>query len=338
MRTILFVDDDEELLNRLRAIILDKTIQCFFTSSIDDALDIMEAREIALVVADVDMRALSGREFLEMIGGRYPETILMLLSDVEHIREAISIHNDLHTNKLIMKPWSSADEFVKCLLDGLDAYNAAERQRGLLNELEEKSEKFKQVLFDMSNVLNDRMEGYQKIEETYTQILSAIMRESGTGLTPDEVKCVTDFENMLVGYFVQTYFVGISEQESFGEALVNHYHEISDNRYFKFEKEVSGEIPKESFQHIRFLIQTVTVYYGLLYPTFRAKVTLQEFREDQYLINILYELPGYKIMENAELFMNKILVQLIDNYAARYVYGEKNQVQQYKIYIQKTEM
>ena len=131
MRTILFVNDDEELLNRLRAMILDKTVQCFFSSNVDKALQIMENKEIALVVADVEMEALSGREFFEMISGRYPKTILMVMSDTEHIQEAIAIHNDLHTNKLLVKPWQSADEFVKWLMSGLDAYNAAETQREL---------------------------------------------------------------------------------------------------------------------------------------------------------------------------------------------------------------
>lgn len=335
MRTILFVNDDENLLNKLRAIVLDKTVQCFFTSNVDKALEIIEAQEIALVVTDVDMEALSGREFLEMVSGRYPKTILMIMSDIEHVREAISIHNDLHTNKLIMKPWQSADEFVKWLMSGLDAYNMAEKQRQLAQELEAKSDKYKQVLFDMSNVLNDRMESYQKITEAFSNILSVIIQECNTDLTAGNIKCVTDYENGLMKHFVQTYFVGISEQTSFGTALQNRYHEVSDNRYFLYENEVEDEIAKESFQNIRFLMQAVTEYFSLLYPTYRAKVSLQEYKDTHYLINVLYELPGYEIMEQAGVFMKELLKQLMENYAARYVYGEKGHVQQYKIYVVK---
>lgn len=40
MRTILFANDDENLLNRLRAIVLDKTVQCFFVSNAEAALGI----------------------------------------------------------------------------------------------------------------------------------------------------------------------------------------------------------------------------------------------------------------------------------------------------------
>lgn len=333
MRTILFVNDDEELLNRLRAMILDKTVQCFFTSNVEKALQIMEQNEIALVVADVDMKALSGREFFEMISGRYPKTILMVMSDTEHVQEAIGIHNDIHTNKLLMKPWQSADEFVKWLMSGLDAYNMAETQREMAKELEERSEKYKQILFDTSNVLNDRLEGYHKIEEAFSKMLSTIIQEYKSSMNAGEIKCITDYENSLMAHFVQTYFIGISEQESFGTALRNHYHEISDNRYFLYENEVEHEIEKESFQNIRFLIQAVTDYYGLLYPTFRAKVVLQEYQDTHYMINVLYELPGYEIMEQAGIFMRKILNQMLDNYSSRYAYGEKNHIQQYKIYM-----
>ena len=335
MRTILFVNDDEELLNRLRAMILDKTVQCFFSSNVDKALQIMENKEIALVVADVEMEALSGREFFEMISGRYPKTILMVMSDTEHIQEAIAIHNDLHTNKLLVKPWQSADEFVKWLMSGLDAYNAAETQRELAKELEERSDKYKQILFDTSNVLNDRLEGYHKIEETFSKMLSVIVQEYESGLNAGEIKCISEYENMLITHFTQIFFVGISEQQSFGQALRNHYHDVSENRYFLYEQEGEQEIEKENFQNIRFLIQTVTDYYGLLYPTFRAKVSLQEYQDTHYMINVLYELPGYEVMEQAGVFMRKILNRMLENYASRYVYGEKNHVQQYKIYVLK---
>lgn len=335
MRTILFVNDDEELLIRMHAIVLDKTVQCYFTTSVDQAFEIMEKTEISLVVADVEMQALSGREFLEMVSGRYPQMILMIMSDLEHVREAISIHNDLHTNKLIMKPWSSSDELVKWLMSGLDNYNAAEKQRGLLTELEEKSERYKQVLFDMSNILNDRMEGYQIIEQSFTRVLSVILQECKTNLIPGELKCVTDYEYMLLQNFVQIYFVGISEQHSFGEALVNQYHDPADNRYFKYENETEADISKEDFQNIRFLLLVVTGYYGLLFPSFHAIIKIQEHKDTHYLLNILYELPGYQIMEQAGTLMNEIVNQMLDNYAAKHVYGEKNQVQQHKIYIQK---
>ena len=333
MRTILFVNDDENLLNRLRAIVLEKTVQCFFASNVEAALGIMETHEIALVVADVEMSALSGREFLEIIYARYPQTILMIMSDEEHVREAISIHNDLHTNKLIMKPWQSADEFIKWLMNGLEAYNRAEQQRQMADELAERSEKYKQVLFDMSNVLNDRMEGYRKIEEVFEKALATMLQECSAEMTADEMKCVTDFENYLTKCFTQTYFEGIAEQTSFGKAMENRYHEVSDNRYFKFENQVDGEIAKESFQDIRFLIQAITEYYGLLYPTFRAKVSVQRHSDTLYVVNTLYELPGYEIMEKAGTLIRKLLKQLLDNYTAKNIYGEKNNVQQYKFYI-----
>lgn len=337
MRTILFVNDDEELLNRLRAIILNKTVQCFFASDVEEALNIMELNEIALVVADVEMTALSGREFLEMVNGRYPRTVLMIMSDQEHVREAIDIHNDLHTNKLIMKPWPSADELIKWLMSGLEAYNRAEQQSRLAEELEARSEKYKQVLFDMSNVLNDRMEGYRKIEEVFERLLSVMMQECSTELTASEIKCITEFENHMVQCFSRVYFVGTSEQASFGRALENRYHEVSDNRYFKYESQVDGEIAKESFRNIRFLVQMITEYYGLLYPTYRAKVSIQQHTDTLYMINILYELPGYEIMEHAGTLLRAVIQQLLDDYAVRSAYGEKNQVQQYKIYVLRKE-
>ena len=55
------------------------------------------------------------------------------------------------------------------------------------------------------------------------------------------------------------------------------------------------------------------------------------------MINILYELPGYEIMEHAGTLLRAVIQQLLDDYAVRSAYGEKNQVQQYKIYVLRKE-
>lgn len=334
MRTILFVDDDITIINRLKAIMVNQTIQCFFVTTGEEALAVLAKNEIAVAVVDLDMPVLSGRELIEMITGQYPDTVVMLMAERDKAREAIEIHNNLHTDKLIIKPWVSADELNKWLQDGLETYNSEDKQNHLADEYRERVDKFKEPVFEMTNLIHDRMEGYQEVEKVFKHIIEALIQITDCELTQDEKHYVSDYDERLLHEFIQIYLVGIEERESFGLSLINQYHDPSENRYFLYEDELEN-ISDVSFQHIRFIVKIVTDYYNILYPTFRARVVIQETKDAHYLLNILYEIPGYKIMEHAEILMKQIMEQLIGYYAKRYLYGEKNSIQQYKVYILK---
>ena len=336
MRTILFVDDDLTIINRLKVIMVDQTIQCFFATTGEEALKILSAEEIAVAVVDLTMPVLSGKELIEMISGQYPDTVVMLLAERDEAREAIEVHNNLHTNKLIIKPWMSADELNKWLQDGLETYNSEDKQNHLAEEYRERVEKYKEIVFEMTNLLNDRMEGYQEIEKVFKHIIEALMQITDCQLTQDEKYYVSEYEEKLLREFIQIYLVGIAERESFELSLVNQYHDPSENRYFLYEDDLE-DVSAENFQHIRFIMKAVTHYFSILYPTFRARIGIQETKDEHYLLNILYEIPGYKIMEHAEVLMKQIMERLIEHYSAKFLFGEKNNIQQYKIYMKKSD-
>lgn len=335
MRTILFVDDDVTIINRFKAIMVNQTIQCFFATTGEEAIQILEKEEISVAVVDLSMPVLSGKELIEMISGQYPDTVVMLMAERKEAGEAIEVHNNLHTNKLIIKPWASADELIKWLQDGLLTYNSEEQQSHQAEEYRARVDKYKETVFEMTNLLNDRMEGYQEIEKVFKHMIEALIQITDCKLTPDERQHVSEYEERLLREFIQIYFVGIAERESFGLSLTNQYHEPSENRYFLYEDDLE-DVSAECFQHIRFMLKAVTDYYSILYPTFRARISVQEAKDEQYLLNILYEIPGYKIMEHAEVLMKQIMEQLIEHYSTKFLFGEKNSIQQYKIYLKKS--
>ena len=333
MRTILFVDENETIINRLKVIVLDKTVKCFFAADGEAALKILDENEIAVAVIALNMSLLSGRELLEIINGQYPNTITMLMAEREEAGEAIDIHNDLHINKLIIKPWTSAEEVVKWLHDGLDQYNSGDQQSKIAEEYKQKTVKYEKLFLEMSDILKDREEGYQEIVKIFKVVLEMVISESEKNLISVEVNYIVEYAIRLLYEFMKIYFEGLAEQESFEMAMLNQYHDASENRYFKYENEVAGSIAKASFQHIRFILKAITEYFSVLYPIYRAKVTVTETANGQYLLNIVYELPSYKILENAEAYMKGLLERLMDHYSAKHAYGEKNNIHQYRIYI-----
>ena len=70
-KTILFVDDDQAMLNSLRRAVFDEPYETLFTTSGQEALQIMQGQEIDIVVSDMQMPGMGGQELLNAIQDVY---------------------------------------------------------------------------------------------------------------------------------------------------------------------------------------------------------------------------------------------------------------------------
>lgn len=110
-----------------------------YSCSIEDEDDIL----IALVISDMIMPSMKGSEFLEIVHGKYPETMKILLtgqSEKEDILETIS---KVHLYRYFAKPWDKID-FNMTVREAVLSYwqtKEIELQRDQLLTLNENLEK-----------------------------------------------------------------------------------------------------------------------------------------------------------------------------------------------------
>ncbi len=78
---VLFVDDDQLLLNGLRRVFMTaRKIQTLFAQSGQSGLELMEREHVDIVVADIRMPGMDGVAFLGEVQKRHPQTIRIVLS------------------------------------------------------------------------------------------------------------------------------------------------------------------------------------------------------------------------------------------------------------------
>lgn len=82
MKTVLFVDDDLDLLNSIRRVLraLNKDWLILYAESGAQALRIMEQTCVDVVVADMGMPEMNGLELLDVVRERYPRTIRIMMT------------------------------------------------------------------------------------------------------------------------------------------------------------------------------------------------------------------------------------------------------------------
>ena len=123
-RTLLLLDDEENVLRSLVRLFRRDGYQILTANSVAEAFDHLASHDTQVILSDQRMPDMSGTEFLTRVRDLYPDTVRMVLSgytDLATITEAIN-HGAIY--RFLTKPWDD-DELREHIRD---AFRAHERR------------------------------------------------------------------------------------------------------------------------------------------------------------------------------------------------------------------
>jgi diguanylate cyclase (GGDEF)-like protein/PAS domain S-box-containing protein len=113
-RTLLLVDDDPAILSLMSRMLRHEGFRILTAQSGEQALNLLAANLVGVVIADQRMPNMSGVELLSRVKGLYPDTVRVVMSaqvDVDTVTEAI---NQGAVYKVLAKPWD--DDVLRATL------------------------------------------------------------------------------------------------------------------------------------------------------------------------------------------------------------------------------
>jgi two-component system response regulator HupR/HoxA len=190
---ILIVDDEPAILESLE-LTLASDYRVFTTSTGEEALEILENEDIALIIVDQVMPGMTGVEILERVSERSPRTIRMLLTGYADMDSLVRAINSGRIYRYLPKPWEP-DELRMDVRRALDAYRLAWENTQLAGALAEANEKLREEnvylrgevenRYSFEGVIGDSpamqrvFDVMKKVSETDATVL--LTGETGTG-------------------------------------------------------------------------------------------------------------------------------------------------------------
>ena len=150
--TVLFVDDEANILKALKRLLRHEPFQVLTATSASEALEQLQRFDIQVVISDQRMPEMSGADFLSRIRERHPETIRMMLTGYTEIDVAVEAINRGEIFRLITKPWNE-DELKSSLRQAIDHFQMKQEIKRL-NQVS-REQNFK--LQDMNRNLEDKV-------------------------------------------------------------------------------------------------------------------------------------------------------------------------------------
>ncbi|HWE29282.1 MAG TPA: sigma-54 dependent transcriptional regulator, partial [Polyangia bacterium] len=183
---VLVVDDEPDNLDAFR-FNFKRVFQIHTAGSGDEALALLKAHDIAIIVTDQRMPKMTGLEFLKAARAVRPDAVGIILTaftDVDVLIESINLG---HVYRYITKPWD-AKEVKGVLTQAIERFHLRRDNARLKEQLEQYAGYLTQEMhgeFDFGQIIGDApvlREVLQKVEQVAPTHSTVLLRgETGTG-------------------------------------------------------------------------------------------------------------------------------------------------------------
>ena len=105
---VLFVDDDERILNALRTLFR-ADYDVAIAGNADEAMALLRAGNVPIVVSDQRMPGKTGVEFLREVRKAFPRTVRLLLTGYSDLAAMVGSINEGEVFRFVKKPWDNEE-------------------------------------------------------------------------------------------------------------------------------------------------------------------------------------------------------------------------------------
>jgi response regulator RpfG family c-di-GMP phosphodiesterase len=102
--TIMFVDDEENILNALRRVFRKERYEVLTCLSAEDALEILKSKPVQVLISDQLMPGMKGTELLKVVKEKYPSTIRIIFSGHSEMEDIIRAMKEGEIYYFLKKP------------------------------------------------------------------------------------------------------------------------------------------------------------------------------------------------------------------------------------------
>jgi two-component system response regulator HupR/HoxA len=139
-RTVLFVDDETKVLMSLKRGLMDEPYETLFAKSAKDALEILQQKQVHVIITDMRMPKMSGLELLKIVKREYPYIIRLVLSGYAELNNVLDAINQGDIFRFITKPWKLEVELKTVIRQAIEYYDLHSEREMLMNFLEQLAE------------------------------------------------------------------------------------------------------------------------------------------------------------------------------------------------------
>lgn len=180
-RRVLVVDDEKGVIAALRRLLRREDYELVTASTGAEALEVLEAEPVSLVISDYRMPGMTGVELLREIRKRWPNTLRIILSGYSEVDAIITAVNEGEIYKFISKPWN--DEGIKLhVRRALEQYELQAENERLSREIAAQNERLRELNTILEQRAADASSGLTSTQDSLENVGLGVLAVDASGL------------------------------------------------------------------------------------------------------------------------------------------------------------
>lgn len=151
MTTVLFVDDEINILKSIKRAVLDEKFDAQFALSGQEALAILENEPVGVIVTDMRMPGMDGLALLKRVKEKHPEIVRIVLSGYTQLPQVIATINQGEIFQYITKPWKMEDELLSVVKRAIEYYEVHCKEATHRKSIEQRVAGYQNIFREMEN-------------------------------------------------------------------------------------------------------------------------------------------------------------------------------------------
>lgn len=198
--SVLFVDDDVNVLSSLKRGLINEDYQSFFATSGEKALAIMEENNISVIVTDMRMPGMDGLKLLKVIEKKYPLVVKIVLTGYTQLPQILATVNYVNIFKFITKPWKLEEEFKVTIRQAVEQYKLLRDREQYEETLMKRDALYQNILRETEEKIRNNKKNFESIKEINKYIFDILKKQLQEGNSFDAEKVIQTVENMYGRY------------------------------------------------------------------------------------------------------------------------------------------
>ncbi len=158
--TILFVDDEANILQSLKRLFRREPYTILTASSGKKGLKILAETPVDLLISDHRMPEMTGVEFMAQVKERLPNIMRIILTGYTNVNSITAAINEGNVYKFILKPWED-DQLKETVREALAVYSLQMKNIALAEKIKEQN---KELLWLNENLETEVQKRTKEIE------------------------------------------------------------------------------------------------------------------------------------------------------------------------------
>jgi len=175
--TVLFVDDEVNILKALQRLLRTEEMNVLCASRASEAIELLEQHPAQVVVTDQRMPEMNGVDLLSAVRERHPDIVRMMLTGYTEINVAVDAINRGEIFRLITKPWND-DELRATIRQAFDHFDLKSEIKRLNQVTREQNFKLQDMNRNLEAKVRERTKQlaakHQELRTAYVQTISAL--------------------------------------------------------------------------------------------------------------------------------------------------------------------